>query len=185
LAQEHSIASGLAGRYATALFELALDEKAIDQADEDLRRVASLLRESAEFRYAAQSPALSRGQQGDLMARVAKELELSKLVANFLGVLAANRRLAELRAIIDTFSALVADHKGEVRAEVRTAKPLSDTQTDALKAKLAKLAGREVTIDASVDESLIGGLVVRIGSRMIDGSVATKLATLERAMKGV
>jgi len=185
LADEQAIASGVAGRYATAVFELALEQKALEETDANLRHLAALLSESSEFRYATRSPALSREQQAGLMARVAESLGLSKLAANLLGVLARNRRLGELAEIARAFSQLVATHKGEVRAEVVSAKALDEAQTEALKTKLKALAGREVTIDSRVDDNLIGGLIVRIGSRMIDGSVATKLASLERAMKGV
>jgi len=185
LANEQANASGLAGRYATALFELASERGDLGGVDEDLRRLATLLGQSAEFRFATRSPALSREQQAALMASVAESLELSGLVGNFLGVLARNRRLAALDEVVQAFSRLVAAHKGETRAEVRSAKALDKTQMAALEAKLKALAGQEVRIDAQVDESLIGGLVVRIGSRMIDGSVASKLASLERAMKGV
>lgn len=185
LADEQAIASGVAGRYATALFELAREKDELEDVDANLRHLAALLEESSEFRYATRSPALSREEQAALMAAVAEHLGLAGMVADFLGVLAKNRRLAELGEIVAAFSRLMAAHKGEVRAEVRSAKALDKTQTEALKAKLKALAGQEVTIEASVDESLIGGLVIRIGSRMIDGSVASKLAGLERAMKGV
>lgn len=185
LADEQAIASGVAGRYATALFELAREKGELEDVDADLRHLDALLEESPEVRYATRSPALSRAEQASLMASLAEHLGLVGLVANFLGVLAKNRRLGELDEIATVFSRLVAAHKGEVRAEVISAKALDDAQSEALKAKLKELAGREVTIDARVDEGLIGGLIVRIGSRMIDGSVATKLASLERAMKGV
>lgn len=185
MADEQAIASGVAGRYATALFELAREKGELDEVDANLRHLAALLEESPEFRYATRSPSLSRREQASLMAGVAKEIGLAGVVANFLGVLARNRRLAELGEIASAFARLMAAHRGEIRAQVRSAKALDKTQTEALKAKLKALAGQEVTIEASVDESLIGGLVIRIGSRMIDGSVASKLAALERAMKGV
>lgn len=182
---QKAIVSGLSGRYATALFELAHERGTLEAVEGDMNALAALLEQSAEFRRLVKTPLLKRAQQGAAAAKVVQEMELSDITGNFLGVLAENRRLNALSGIIRDFRALLAQHKGEVTAKVVSAKPLNDTQMKALTAKLKQIAGRDVSIDARVDKALIGGLVVRIGSRMIDGSIATKLGNLERAMKGV
>lgn len=185
MSADKTIVSGLSGRYAVALFDLAYDSKALDGVFGDLDRLDALLAESDEFRKMIVSPVLSRAEQGQIVARVAEELELGATVAAFLGVLARNRRLAILRAVIGDARRLLESHRGVTRAEVISAQALDPEQVKAVQARLKEMMGRAVTIDARVDESLIGGLVVRMGSRMIDGSLATRLDGLERAMKGV
>jgi F-type H+-transporting ATPase subunit delta len=185
LTAEKAIVSGLSGRYAKALFALAQDQKSVETVDTDLDHLKALLSDSTEFAYIVKSPVLSRPQQGKAVAALAGDLALSGLTQNFLGVLAKNRRLNILAATIRDFKSLLASHRGEETAVVTSARPLNKTQVTALTAKLKAMAGRDVAIDAQVDDSLVGGLVVRLGSRMIDGSVATKLDSLERAMKGV
>ncbi len=182
---EKAIVSGLAGRYAKALFALAIDQKSVETVDADLERLNALLADSAEFTYIVHSPVLDRAQHGQVVAALAADMSLSRLTTNFLGVLAKNRRLNILAAAIRDFKALLAAHKGEETAVVTSARPLNKTQMTALSSRLRTLAGRDVTIDARVDDSLIGGLVIQLRSRMIDGSIATKLDSLERAMKGV
>lgn len=182
---DKAIVSGLSGRYAVALFDLASDDESLDRIAGDLDRLDALLTESDDFRRTIASPVLGRDQQGQLVARVASELDLCETVAAFLGVLAQNRRLSILDAAIRDFRRLREAYRGEARADVATAQPLDAEQMEALQARLKDMTGRDVAIDARVDESLIGGLVVRMGSRMIDGSLATRLDGLERAMKGV
>lgn len=185
LPAEIAIVSGLSGRYAKALFALAIDQKSVETVDADLERLKALLADSKEFTYIVHSPVLGRAQHGQAVAALADDMSLSGLTKNFLGVLARNRRLNILATTIRDFKTLLAAHKGEETAVVTSARPLNKTQMTALTAKLKAIAGRDVALDARVDDSLIGGLVVRLGSRMIDGSIATKLDSLERAMKGV
>ncbi|GEQ98699.1 ATP synthase subunit delta [Iodidimonas gelatinilytica] len=182
---EKAIVSGLSGRYATALFELAQAQDALDTVESDLSKLKALMADGADIAAMVASPVLTRTQQGAMVASLAKPLGLSPLTMKFLGVLAQNRRLNTLAPAIRDFAALQAAHKGEVTADIRSARALTKTQMTALEAKLKSIAGRDVAINADVDPSLIGGLVIKLGSRMIDGSIATKLDSLERAMKGV
>ena len=180
-----AIVSGISGRYAVALFELALDNKALKAVEADLANLKELLQESAALRDLVSSPLYSRGDQSKGVMSVAEAAKLSDLTIKFLGVLAANRRLGALSATIDSFEKLVAHHKGEVSAEVISAHALTKTQITALKKQLKAAIGRDVSIDASVDETLLGGLRVKVGSRMVDSSLKTKLDNLAIAMKGV
>lgn len=178
------IQASLAGRYAMALFELARDEKQLDTVSASLATLRQAIAESADFRRLTGSPLVSRDQAVKAVEAIARTLDLDKTTANFLGVLATNRRLGELGAIVRAFSQLIARHRGETTAEVTSAHPLSDAQVDELKAKLKSQLGREVSIDLSVDPAILGGLIVKVGSRQIDGSIRTKLNTLATAMKG-
>ncbi|MFS2112215.1 F0F1 ATP synthase subunit delta [Sphingomonas sp. Sphisp140] len=178
------IQASLSGRYATALFELARDSKALSQVEASLGTVAKALAESTDFKALTASPLVSRSDAAKAVAAVAKSLKLDATTANFLGVLAENRRLGQLPAIIRSFRQLAAAHRGETTAEVISAHPLSADQVDALKQQLRTRVGREVAIDLSVDPSLLGGLVVKIGSQMIDSSIKTRLNSLAHAMKG-
>lgn len=179
-----TIVSGLSGRYALALFELAREAKSLDLIAADLAKVAALLDQSADLRRAFSSPRAKRDDLARAAAVIARETGLNTMSANFLGVLAANRRLPQLRQIIRDFNALLADHKGEVSADVRAAHPLTDAQMAALKQQLRAGVGRDVNVNFAVDEALLGGLVVQIGSRQIDSSLASKLNRLRIAMKG-
>ena len=178
------IQASLSGRYATALFELARDAKAIDKVEASLAAVREALAESAEFRALTTSPVIGRTDAAKGVAAVAKKLKLDKTTTSFLGVLAENRRLGQLPAIIRAFRGLAARHRGETTAEVVSAHPLTDDQVDALKQQLRQRVGRDVTVDLSVDPSLLGGLTVKIGSQMIDSSIKTRLNSLAHAMKG-
>ncbi len=178
------IKASLAGRYAAALFELAEENKTIDAVEASLAKLKAALAESESFRELTTSPLVDRGAAVKACGAVASELGLDPLSGNFLGTLAENRRLAQLGPAIADFSRIVAQYRGEANAEVATAHPLADDQVAALKAKLKSLVGRDVNIDMRVDPSLLGGLVVRMGSRMIDGSLRTKLNALASAMKG-
>jgi F-type H+-transporting ATPase subunit delta len=178
------IQASLAGRYATALFELARDSRAIDTIESSLRAVSQALAESEDFKRLTTSPLVSRAEAGKAVAATAQAMQLDATTTNFLGVLAENRRLAQLPAIIRAFRQLAAHHRGETTAEVTSAHPLSSDQVDALKQALRQRLGRDVAVDCAVDASLLGGLKVRIGSQMIDSSIRTRLNSLAHAMKG-
>nr|WP_302053952.1 F0F1 ATP synthase subunit delta [Sphingomonas tagetis] len=178
------IQASLSGRYATALFELAREGGSIETVESSLSTVRQALTDSADFASLTTSPLIGRGDAANGVAAAAKALKLDSLTANFLGVLAQNRRLKELPAIARAFRALAANHRGEVTAEVVSAHPLSNDQVEALKAQLRQRVGRDVNVDLSVDASLLGGLVVKIGSQMIDSSIKTRLNSLAHAMKG-
>ena len=183
---EHSggIQASLSGRYATALFELARDSRSLDTVEASLGNVRRALDESAEFKRLTTSPLVARGDAKKAVAALTEALSIDPTTAKFLGVLADNRRLSQLVAIIRAFRTLAAHHRGETNAEVTSAHPLDKGQVDALEQQLRKRLGRDVSVDLSVDPSLLGGLVVRIGSQMIDSSIKTRLNTLAHAMKG-
>lgn len=178
------IQASLSGRYATALFELARDNGTIAAVESSLATVRQALTESSDFAALTTSPLIARGDAARGVTAAARALKLDSLTANFLGVLASNRRLKELPAIIRAFRSLAANHRGEVTAEVTSAHPLSDDQVEALKSQLRQRVGRDVAVDLSVDPALLGGLVVKIGSQMIDSSIKTRLNSLAHAMKG-
>ncbi|CAN5377093.1 F0F1 ATP synthase subunit delta [soil metagenome] len=178
------IQASLSGRYATALFALARENKSIDTVEASLATVRDALDQSEDFKRLTQSPLVSRKDAAGAVAAVSDVLGLDTTTKNFLGVLADNRRLSQLPAAIRAFRTLAADFRGETTAEVTSAHPLSDEQVDALKQQLRTRIGRDVSIDLTVDPSLLGGLVVRIGSKMIDSSIKTRLNTLAPAMKG-
>lgn len=182
--QSSGIQASLSGRYASALFQLARDETKLDQVQASLATVKQAMAESADLRALATSPMVGREAAGKAIAAVAAELRLDPLTTNFLGVLATNRRLGALSAIIRDFNQLAARHRGETSAEVISAHALDDGQIASLKTRLKSMVGSEVAVDLKVDPSLLGGLVVRLGSRQIDGSLRTKLNTLAQAMKG-
>lgn len=178
------IQASLAGRYARALFDLASDRGALDSVEASLKTVSQALTASADLQDLISNPIIARAPAAAAVEAVAKTLSLDSLTANFLAVLAGNARLSQLPAIIAAFRAMTAAHRGEVTAQVTTAHPLNDTQLGALKAKLKARVGSDVTIDATTNPDILGGLIVKIGSQMIDGSIATKLNTLALAMKG-
>ncbi|MDP5277361.1 F0F1 ATP synthase subunit delta [Sphingomonas sp. DG1-23] len=178
------IQASLSGRYATALFELARDSKSLPKVEASLATVQQALDESADFKALTNSPLIARGAAAKAVAATAAALMLDATTANFLGVVAQNRRLNQLPAIIRAFRQLAAAHRGETTAEVISAHPLDAEQVDALKAQLRTRLGRDVNVDLSVDPSLLGGLVVKIGSQMIDSSIKTRLNSLAHAMKG-
>ena len=183
---EHSggIQASLSGRYAMALFELARDAKQIDAVSASLANIRTALGESAEFRQLTSSPLVSRDEAVKAIAATAAALKADDLTAKFLGTLASNRRLGQLGAVIRAFNLLAAQHRGETTATVTSAHPLDDDQVTALKAKLKSELKRDVTLDLNVDPEILGGLIVKVGSRQIDGSIRTKLTTLAKAMKG-
>jgi len=178
------IQASLAGRYAMALFELARDEKKLEAVGASLALVRQALTESEDFRALTASPLISREAAVRAVTAAADRIGLDPITRNFLGVVAQNRRLSQLGGIIRAFNALWAQHRGETTAEVISAHPLDDAQVAALKQNLRNRMGRDVAVDLQVDPSILGGLVVKIGSQMIDGSIRTKLNTLAQAMKG-
>lgn len=178
------IQASLAGRYATALFELARDERQLEAVGASLATLKQTLRDSEDFRALTSSPVISRDQATGAVAATAEAMRLDPITANFLGVLAQNRRLSQLGNVIRAFNMLAADHRGETTAEVISAHPLTDDQVQALRANLKNRLGRDVAVDLNVDPAILGGLVVKVGSQMIDGSIRTKLNSLAHAMKG-
>jgi F-type H+-transporting ATPase subunit delta len=183
MAGKDPITSGMAGRYATALFELALEQKAIDAVRADLDRFDRLLEESEDLRRLVRSPVFSAEEQAKALQAVLQQAGISGLAANFLLLVARKRRLFAVRTMIRAYRALVARHKGEVRAQVTVAQPLSDAHLAALKDTLKAATRQEVEVDVNVEPAIIGGLVVKLGSRMIDSSLRTKLNSIKFAMK--
>lgn len=178
------IQASLAGRYATALFGLARDENQIDAVTRSLDSLEAAMSQSADFRALTSSPLIGRAEAGKAIRALTPALGIDPVTAKFLGVLADNGRLSELKAVIKSVRQLAAGHRGETTAEVTSAHPLGDDQIAKLKSNLKARVGRDVAIDAKVDPTLLGGLVVRLGSQMIDASIKTKLNTLAHAMKG-
>jgi F-type H+-transporting ATPase subunit delta len=176
---------GLASRYAAALFELADEKKQLDQVAADLASLKQAIRESDDLRRLVRTPVFSRAEQGRAMAAILERAGATDLVRRFVGLVAQNRRLFVLPDMIDAFLAQLAQRRGEVTAEVVSARPLSEAQRRAIADALHKSVGGNVAIDARVDPTLIGGLVVKVGSRLIDSSLRTKLNRLQLAMKGV
>lgn len=185
MAQASTLVSGIAGRYATAVYELAAEAGQVAAVEADLGRLEAALAASADLRSVIASPLYDRAEQGAAMMAVARAMGLGATVTNLLGLLAAKRRLFALPRIIEGVRALAAAARGEVTAEVTAARPLAPAQEAALSAALRQSAGRDVAVKVTVDEGLIGGLVVRIGSRMIDTSIRAKLAKLHTAMREV
>jgi F-type H+-transporting ATPase subunit delta len=175
----------MAGRYATALFELALEERAIDQVKADLNRFDALIGESADLRRLVRSPVFSAEAQSRALAAVLDKAGIGGLARRFLQVVPANRRLFAVQDMIKGFRKLVAQQKGEVSAEVTLAEPPSDQHLDAIKSALNAITKKDVQVDVKVDPSIIGGLVVKLGSRMVDSSLRTKLNSIKHAMKEV
>jgi F-type H+-transporting ATPase subunit delta len=180
-----SISSGIAARYATAVFELAREAKKLPALESDFNALADALDESADMSGLINSPVYSRAEQGAAIAAIAAKMGLGDIVSKTLGLMAQNRRLFVLPALIDAVRILIAEEKGEVSADVVSAKKLTKAQEDKLAAALKSAVGKDVKINTAVDESLIGGLVVKVGSRMIDSSIKSKLSNLQNVMKEV
>jgi F-type H+-transporting ATPase subunit delta len=177
--------SGPARRYANALFELAQDGDALDAAERDMQALGEALEASEDLRALCTSPLYDRAEQMRAMDAVTGKMGLSDLVRKTVGLLAAKRRLFMLDDVIDVFSRLMAEHRGEVTADVTAARKMSDAQREALARTLKEAIGREVKLNVTVDEGIIGGLVVRVGSKMVDSSIRSRLAALQNAMKEV
>jgi F-type H+-transporting ATPase subunit delta len=180
-----SIAEGMPGRYATALFELAREGKSLDAVADALARFQSMLDASADLVRLVRSPVFTADEQMRAVTAVLDKAEIGGLAANFIKLVAKNRRLFAVADMISAYRGLLAAHRGEVTAEVASAHALTAAQVKSLKASLKKAVGSDVQLDASVDATLLGGLVVKVGSRMIDNSLRTKLNNLKIAMKEV
>jgi F-type H+-transporting ATPase subunit delta len=176
--------AGVAGRYASALFELAHEQNRLDEVDADLGKFQSMLDASGDLKRLVNSPAFAAEDQQRALKAVMDWASIGATTGSFLGVVARNRRLFAAEDMIKTFRGLLARHRGEVAAEVKSAIALTDEQLAALKAKLKSTFGKDVRLDAKVDPSLLGGLVVKIGSRMFDSSLRTKLSNLKVVLKG-
>jgi F-type H+-transporting ATPase subunit delta len=183
VAAEDPSVSGVSGRYATALFELAREQKSVDAVKADLDRFDAMLADSADLKRLVRSPVFSAEAQSRALAAVLDKSGISGISANFLKVLTANRRLFAVADVIRAFRALVAKFKGEASADVTAAETLSERHLDALKTALKAVTGKDVALNVKVDTSLIGGLVVKLGSRMVDSSLRTKLNSIKHAMK--
>ena len=183
MAAEDPSVSGVSGRYATALFELARDEKSIDAVKADLERFSAMLAGSPDLTRLVRSPVFSAEMQSRALTAVLDQAGISGISAKFLKVLTANRRLFAVSDVIRAFRALVAKFRGEATADITVAEPLSEKNLDALKVALKSVTGKDVTLNVNVDPSIIGGLVLKLGSRMIDSSLRTKLNSIKHAMK--
>ncbi len=184
MASQSGRVSGIAGRYASALYDLADEQKLLDEVADDLRSLRAMLAESEDLRRLVRSPVLKRDEQARALAAVAERAGFSQLTRNFIGVVARNRRLFALSGMIEGYLRILADRRGEVAARVSAARPLSEAQRAALTDALREVVGGKVTVDVDVDPSLLGGLIVQVGSRMFDSSLRSKLQRMQLAMKG-
>ena len=184
MAGEDPIISGMAGRYATALFELARDNKAVDAVKKDLDQFDALANGSADLNRLVRSPVFGADEQLNALSAILAKAGITGLAANFLRVITTNRRLFAVRDMIRAYRGLVARHKGEVTAEVTVAEKLNDKNLDALKSALKSVTGgKDIDLEVKVDPAIIGGLIVKVGSRMVDSSLRTKLNSIKFAMK--
>ena len=173
----------MAGRYATALFDLARETNAIDAVKADLERFDALVVESPDLSRLVRSPAFSADEQLQALSAVLDRAGIGGLAAKFLKLVTTNRRLFAVRDMVKAFRKLVADHKGEATAEVTVAEALKDEHLDALRSALKAVSGKNVDLAIRIDPAIIGGLVVKLGSRMVDSSLRTKLNAIRHAMK--
>jgi F-type H+-transporting ATPase subunit delta len=173
----------LAERYAAALFDLAEERRSLDEVAGDLRQLRTMLAESPDLIRLIRSPILPRAVQGQAVAALAETARLSRLVRDFLAVVARNRRLFAVPAMIEAYLADLAARRGEITAEVTAAQPLSEAQLAALGDELRRSAGRRVIVDVRVDSGLLGGMIVKLGSRLVDASLKSRLQRLQSAMK--
>lgn len=176
--------SGVAGRYAAALYDLAEEQKNLDDVASDLAGIRDLLAESADLRRLVASPVISREAQGRALGAVLERAGVSDMTRRFVGVVAQNRRLFALDAMCVAFRDLLAERRGEITAEITTAAELSDAQRGRLEQQLRAAMGSKVALETRVDRSLLGGMIVKVGSRMVDSSLRTKLQRLELSLKG-
>ena len=183
MAGEETLVSGMAGRYATALFDLARDANAIDAVKADLERFGALVAESPDLARLVRSPVFSADQQLQALSAVLDRAGIGGLAAQFLKLVTKNRRLFAARNMVRGYRELVAQHKGEATAEITVAEPLKDDHAAALKSALKAVSGKDVDLAVTVDPAIIGGVVVKLGSRMVDSSLRTKLNAMKHAMK--
>ena len=185
MSEPASISTSIAGRYATAVYDLAKDGKKVKAIEADLGTLSDAMADSSDFNALIHSPIYSREEQGTAIAALAKKMKLSPIMANTLALMATKRRLFVLPQLVVALRVAIAEDNGEVTADVTSAKTLTKTQSDSLSKTLKAKLGKTVTINATVDETLIGGLVVKVGSKMIDTSIRSKLNSLQNAMKEV
>jgi F-type H+-transporting ATPase subunit delta len=184
VAGDDTTVSGMTGRYARALFELALDTKSVDAVKTDLDKFDALLSESADLNRLVRSPVFGVDEQGKALSAVLAKAGVGGLAANFLKLITANRRLFAVRNMIRDFRKLTARWKGEVSAEVTVAEPLSDARLEEIKNTLKSITGEKaVDLNVKIEPAIIGGLMVKLGSRMVDSSLRTKLNAMKNAMK--
>jgi F-type H+-transporting ATPase subunit delta len=176
--------ASLAGRYARALFDLAQDGGSLAAVEKSMSTLGEALASSDELKALVSSPVVNRTDAGRAIAAVATSLKLDPLTSNFLGVLAQNRRLGKLADVVRAFAEMTASHRGEATADVTSAHPLDAAQVAAVQAKLKSRLGRDVSVNLKVDPAILGGLIVKVGSRLVDSSIRTRLNTLATAMKG-
>ncbi|WP_299564257.1 F0F1 ATP synthase subunit delta [uncultured Sulfitobacter sp.] len=185
MSEPASISTGIAHRYATAVYDLAKESDKIKALEGDLTALQEAMNSSEDFRDLIHSPIYTREQQGGAITALAEKMKLSPMMANLLALMAQKRRLFVLPQLVQTLREIIATEKGEVTADVTSAKALTKTQADKLAKSLNASTGKKVTLNQTVDESLIGGLVVKVGSKMIDTSIRAKLDSLQNAMKEV
>ena len=185
MSEPASISAGIAGRYATAVFELAKEAKGLKALEADVAALGAALEASADLRALISSPVYSRADQTRAVSAIAAKMNLSPILCNALGLMGQGRRLFVLPQLLAALQAMIADEKGEVTADVTAAGALSKAQADALAKSLSASVGKTVKLNTTVDDSLIGGLIVKVGSKMIDTSIRSKLASLQNIMKEV
>ncbi|MBI1417789.1 MAG: F0F1 ATP synthase subunit delta [Limimaricola sp.] len=185
MSEPASISTGIAARYASAVFDLASDDKALDGLEKDVDALDAALGSSADLRALISSPLYSREEQASAMAAISEKMGLAATTGNLLGLLAEKRRLYVLPQLLAELRGMLAEAKGEVTAEVISARPLNKVQSEKLAKTLTAQVGKTVKLTTSVDESLIGGLIVKVGSKMIDTSISSKLGALQNTMKEV
>nr|WP_245243122.1 F0F1 ATP synthase subunit delta [Pararhodobacter sp. SW119] len=185
VSESASISSGIAQRYATAVFDLAREKKALKVLEADVDALEAALAESGDLRRMMTSPLFPRNEQRRAVAAIAEKMTLSKTMTGVLGLMAQNRRLFAVPHLLVSLRRMIAEEKGEVSAEVTSATVLTKAQADALAATLNERFGKKVKLNVAVDESLIGGLIVKVGSKMVDTSIRSKLASLQNSMKEV
>mgnify|MGYP003652682970 CR=1 FL=1 len=184
MSEPASISTGIAHRYATAIFDLSKEDDNIGGIESDLDALQDAL-SNEEFRDLIHSPIYTRSEQTGAIEALAAKMGLSQTMANTLSLMAQKRRLFVLPQLVTALRGLIAEDKGEIVAEVTSAKPLTKAQSEKLASSLKESSGKTVTLNTTVDESLIGGLVVKLGSKMIDTSIRSKLNSLQNAMKEV
>ena len=185
MSEPASISTGIAARYATAVFDIAKEGKKLKALETDIGALDAAMSESADLRTLLTSPLYSREEQSAAIGAIAKKMKLSATMSNVLGLLASKRRLFVLPQLVTTLRDRLAEERGEVTAEVTSAKALTKAQSDKLAKTLKAQVGKAVTIKETVDESIIGGLIVKVGSKMIDTSIKSKLNALQNTMKEV
>ncbi|MDF1671472.1 MAG: F0F1 ATP synthase subunit delta [Roseovarius sp.] len=185
MSEPASISSGIASRYATAIFEISKESKSLPKLEANITDLVSALADSADLNELISSPVISRADQGAGIAAIGKKMKLETVLQNGLALMAEKRRLFVLPQLLDQLRSKIAEDKGEVTADVISAQKLNKTQADKLAKTLKARVGKDVKINATVDESLIGGLIVKVGSKMIDTSIRSKLSSLQNVMKEV